>query len=131
MPGNPYMKAASISRAAKSVRKDPIERSSIESDPWSGSAHVVQGFGDAQRVHLTQREKEVLALLCEGLPNKLIGRRLKISSGTVKVHISNIFRALSVSNRLQAVLLALCWELVQQPEPDTERVRHLARARHR
>jgi DNA-binding NarL/FixJ family response regulator len=125
------MKAASISRAAKSVRKDPVERSATESDRWSGSGHVVQGFGDAQRVHLTQREKQVLALLCEGLPNKLIARRLKISSGTVKVHISNIFRALHVSNRLQAVLLARCWELVQQPEADSVRVRHFDRVRHR
>lgn len=125
------MKADSISRAAKSVRKDPVERSSTESDRWSGSGHVVQGFGDAQRVHLTQREKQVLTLLCEGLPNKLIARRLKISSGTVKVHISNIFRALHVSNRLQAVLLARCWELVQQPEPDSVRARHLDRVRHR
>ena len=58
---------------------------------------------------LTAREREVLALLCEGLPNKLIARHLKISSGTVKVHISNIFRALNVSNRLQAVLIARCW----------------------
>jgi two-component system, NarL family, nitrate/nitrite response regulator NarL len=125
------MKAAPTSRAAKSVRKDPVERFPTESERWSGSAHVVQGFGDAQRVHLTQREKQVLALLCEGLANKLIARRLKISSGTVKVHISNIFRALHVSNRLQAVLLARCWELVQQPEADTVRVRHLDRARHR
>jgi DNA-binding NarL/FixJ family response regulator len=125
------MKAASIPRAAKSVRKEPLERSDSESDRWSGSAHVVQGFGDAQRVHLTQREKQVLTLLCEGLPNKLIARRLKISSGTVKVHISNIFRALHVSNRLQAVLLARCWELVQQAEPDSVRVRHVDRVRHR
>ena len=58
---------------------------------------------------------QVLALLCEGLPNKLIARHLKISSGTVKVHISNIFRALNVSNRLQAVLIARCWELPREP----------------
>jgi DNA-binding NarL/FixJ family response regulator len=92
---------------------------------------VVQGFGDARRVHLTQREKQVLTLLCEGLSNKLIARRLKISSGTVKVHISNIFRALHVSNRLQAVLLARCWELVHQPEAESVRARHFDRATHR
>ena len=54
----------------------------------------------------TPRQLEVLALLCEGLPNKLICRRLNIASGTVKVHISCIFRELGVASRLQAVLTA-------------------------
>ena len=59
-----------------------------------------------RQVHLTPRQRDVLALLCEGLPNKLICRRLNISSGTVKVHISSILRELGVSSRLQAVVTA-------------------------
>jgi DNA-binding CsgD family transcriptional regulator len=55
---------------------------------------------------LTPRQLEVLALLCEGLPNKLIGRRLNISSATVKIHVANILRALNVASRLQAVVAA-------------------------
>lgn len=55
---------------------------------------------------LTPRQLEVLALLCEGLPNKAIGRRLNISSATVKIHVAHIFRALNVSSRLQAVIAA-------------------------
>lgn len=55
---------------------------------------------------LTPRQLEVLAMLCEGLPNKLIARRLNISAGTVKVHIVHIHRALKVSSRLQAVVVA-------------------------
>lgn len=55
---------------------------------------------------LTPRQLEVLALLCEGLPNKLISRRLNIASGTVKVHVVQILRALNVSSRLQAVVAA-------------------------
>jgi len=54
--------------------------------------------------HLTQRQLEVLALMCEGLPNKQIARRLDIASGTVKIHIAHIFRALNVSSRVQAVI---------------------------
>ena len=54
--------------------------------------------------HLTPRQLEVLALLCEGLPNKLIGRRLNIACGTVKIHVMQILRALNVSSRLQAVI---------------------------
>ena len=53
---------------------------------------------------LTPRQLEVLALLCEGLPNKLIGRRLEIANGTVKIHVMQILRALNVSSRLQAVI---------------------------
>ena len=56
--------------------------------------------------HLTRRQLEVLALLCEGLPNKLICRALGISAGTVKVHISSILRELGVESRLQAVVEA-------------------------
>jgi DNA-binding CsgD family transcriptional regulator len=55
---------------------------------------------------LTPRQLDVLALMCEGLPNKLIGRRLNIASGTVKVHVAHILRALNVSSRLQAVIAA-------------------------
>jgi len=56
--------------------------------------------------HLTPRQLEVLTLLCEGLPNKLICRRLNISAGTVKAHISSVLRALGVASRLQAVVQA-------------------------
>ena len=59
-----------------------------------------------RQVHLTPRQRDVLALLCEGLPNKLICRRLNIASGTVKAHISSILRELGVSSRLQAVVAA-------------------------
>ena len=55
-------------------------------------------------LHLTPRELEVLGLLCEGLPNKLISRRLNISAATVKCHISRILDELGVSSRLQAVV---------------------------
>jgi DNA-binding NarL/FixJ family response regulator len=59
-----------------------------------------------QRQMLTPRELEVLALLCEGLPNKLIERRLGIGAGTVKCHVANILSKLNVASRLQAVIEA-------------------------
>ena len=61
-------------------------------------------------VRLTARQLEVLSLLCEGLPNKLICRQLKIATGTVKVHISVILRELGVTSRLQAVVAASRWD---------------------
>jgi DNA-binding NarL/FixJ family response regulator len=55
---------------------------------------------------LSEREREVLALLVEGLPNKLIARRLEISEKTVKSHLTRIFRVLDVTDRTQAALWA-------------------------
>ena len=55
---------------------------------------------------LSSRERDVLALLLDGLPNKLIARRLEISEKTVKTHLTNVFRALDVTDRTQAALWA-------------------------
>ena len=51
---------------------------------------------------LSAREREVLALVVEGLPNKLIARRLGISEKTVKAHLTSVFRAIGVDDRTQA-----------------------------
>jgi DNA-binding NarL/FixJ family response regulator len=53
---------------------------------------------------LTQRQSEVLQLLVQGKPNKLICRDLKLSEGTVKVHVSAILKALNVHSRSQAIV---------------------------
>jgi len=55
---------------------------------------------------LSDRERDVLRLLVEGLPNKLIARRLEISEKTVKSHLTRIFRELGVTDRTQAALWA-------------------------
>jgi DNA-binding NarL/FixJ family response regulator len=55
---------------------------------------------------LTPREREVLALLADGLPNKLIARRLDISEKTVKAHLTSIFQTIGVTDRTQAALWA-------------------------
>ncbi|MDR3445156.1 MULTISPECIES: response regulator transcription factor [unclassified Dyella] len=53
---------------------------------------------------LTERQIDVLRLLSQGKPNKLIARDLGISEGTVKIHLAAIFRALNVRNRVEAVV---------------------------
>jgi len=53
---------------------------------------------------LTERQLQVLALLVQGKPNKLICRELKIAEGTVKIHVTAILKALGVANRTQAVI---------------------------
>ncbi len=55
-------------------------------------------------VGLTPRQTEVLGLLLQGLPNKLIARQLNLSVETVKDHVAAVLRALGVSSRTQAVL---------------------------
>lgn len=61
---------------------------------------------------LTPREQEVLALLVEGLTNPEIAERLVISHSTARAHVSHILSKLDVSNRAEAVALALRRELV-------------------
>ncbi len=53
---------------------------------------------------LTAREAEVLELLGQGLPNKLIARQLGISEKTVKAHVTRVFQAIGVTDRTQAAL---------------------------
>ncbi len=57
-----------------------------------------------EALDLTPRQNEVLALLLQGKPNKLIARDLKLSVETVKDHVAAVLRALNVTSRTQAVL---------------------------
>lgn len=72
----------------------------------AGSARAGAPTLEHLRKVLTERQVEVLQLLSQGKPNKLIGRSLGISEGTVKIHLAAIFRALNVRNRTEAVVAA-------------------------
>ena len=56
---------------------------------------------------LTTREREVLALVVEGRPNKVIARELGMAEATVKVHLKSLMRKLNVANRTQAAVWGL------------------------
>jgi DNA-binding NarL/FixJ family response regulator len=75
-------------------------------DPKAAQALVAARADQQAAPELTPREREVLALLADGLPNKLIARRLDISEKTVKAHLTNIFHRIGVSDRTQAALWA-------------------------
>ena len=61
----------------------------------------------APGLDLTEREREVLALMIEGLNNTQIAGRLTVSPSTIKSHVSNILAKLGVASRTEAVTLAL------------------------
>jgi len=89
--------------------------------PQAGGAEALArngGGGNQTLEHLrsvlTERQVEVLQLLSQGKPNKLIGRSLGISEGTVKIHLAAIFRALNVRNRTEAVVAAQALTEAQQ-----------------
>jgi DNA-binding NarL/FixJ family response regulator len=58
------------------------------------------------RVQLTERQEQVLQLLARGAPIKIICRELGLSEGTVKTHVTAIYRAFGASNRTEALLAA-------------------------
>ncbi len=64
---------------------------------------------------LSQREREVLTLMAEGLSNQLIAERLGIGEKTVKTHVSNVLGKLNVSDRTQAAVYAWKSGLKQRP----------------
>lgn len=84
---------ANISRKKASM-KYPAETASTQ----ALNSHTSQ--------ELTLRQLEVLSLICKGLSNKEICRKLGLAEGTVKIHVTAILKTLAVSSRTQAVLAA-------------------------
>lgn len=60
----------------------------------------------AERFNLTKSQARVLELLAEGKTNREIAELLDVAEGTIKIHVSAIFKSLGVSNRSQALLVA-------------------------
>ena len=94
-------------RARRGASPDPRRRSRRVADRFASGATML----DAQRAPdppdvLTERERQVLSLVSEGLPNKQIARRLEISEKTVKAHLTSAFRAIGVDDRMQAGMWA-------------------------
>jgi DNA-binding NarL/FixJ family response regulator len=76
------------------------------------ATRVLGNFSDRPAAHkeifplLTQREREILALLVQGLSNQSIAENLSLSEKTVSNYISNVYGKLQVSNRAQAIIKA-------------------------
>lgn len=74
--------------------------------PRAASALLTARAGRRPVEGLTPREREVLLMVAQGLPNKQIARRLEISERTVKGHLTHIFERIGVTDRTQAALWA-------------------------
>ena len=98
---------------------DSIDAIVISPAAWTQPAlvaprHRPQATTETRLVEeLTVRERDVLALVADGHPNREIALRLDISEHTVKFHLASIFGKLGVSTRTQAVRRALGWGLIE------------------
>ena len=75
-------------------------------DPALAGGSSSAAFGPGSASLLTPREKDVLLLLAEGLPNKGVASRLGVSEHTVKCHVNSIMGKLNAQSRTEAVTLA-------------------------
>jgi DNA-binding NarL/FixJ family response regulator len=75
-------------------------------DPKAARALLSARRTPAPADALSEREREVLAMVGEGLANKAIARRLGISEKTVKAHLTSVYREIGVTDRTQAALWA-------------------------
>jgi len=84
----------------------PALKPRAESKPQPASIAAASPVPDWAELPLTPRQKHVLHLLTQGLSNKLIARELGVSLDTVKDHVAAVLKALGVSSRTQAVVVA-------------------------
>ena len=88
-----------------------------EAAPAAADATSEEGDGGAALLReLTPRQREVLRLLCEGKPNKIIAHALHMQEGTVKVHVRQIMKKLKATNRTQVAFLANRAGLDRKPD---------------
>lgn len=71
-------------------------------------------------MNLTDRQKQVLALLAEGHGYKVIAYKLEVGLGTVKTHLQGAYRRLGVNNGAQAIAVALEHGLIEKDAAPSE-----------
>ncbi len=109
------LEAGAIAYLLKDVSADDLARAirAAHSGRATLSPEAAQAFVETSNLppvpglDLTEREREVLALMVEGLNNTQIAGRLTVSPSTIKSHVSNILSKLGVASRTEAVTLAL------------------------
>ena len=98
------LKDAEPDELGKAIRA--AARGEAPLDPKAARALLSSRAAAGTAAPLSEREREVLAMVAEGLPNKVIAQRLSISEKTVKAHLTSVFRQIGVTDRTQAALWA-------------------------
>lgn len=104
------MKNVSARELAAAIRAVKDGKMTLSPEAAQALVHVTQNAAIAE--DLTEREREVLKWMVDGLNNAEIAERLVVSLSTIKYHISNIFMKLGVDNRVAAVTLAMQKKIV-------------------
>ncbi len=101
---SPNAKEAEFSKALNTVISGELwfERKRLQD-----AVHGVNSVASNNDHHLTEKEIEIVKLICEGLSNKEIKKSLKTTEQSVRAHLSRIYRKTGVSDRLQLALLAV------------------------
>ena len=92
-----------LRRVADGPRLPPQSSTELVLPRKNGSGTIVENM----LAVLTDREREIMRLVSEGLSNKAIARRLNISQGTIKVHLHHIYQKLEINNRTVLAALAI------------------------
>lgn len=107
------LKSISADELAGAIRAAKLGKPTLAPEATEALIHAAtHAYEPAPGDELTPREREVLALMKEGLNNNEIADRLIVSVSTVKFHVSSILSKLGVSNRTEAVAMAIKQNLV-------------------
>jgi RNA polymerase sigma factor (sigma-70 family) len=98
--GDIWLERGILANALADLSREIERRGTLEEKPNSADSRKLSS--------LSQRERQIVALLAEGLTNKEIAQKLKISGETVKKHLKKVFDKLGVHRRTQVVQRQLC-----------------------
>jgi DNA-binding NarL/FixJ family response regulator len=104
------LKEAPLADLARAI--EIVAKGGVYVDPVLGGV-LASSEATEQLSMLTQREREVLRLLADGMRNEEIGRRLHIAAETARAHIRNAMRKLDADTRTEAVATALRQQLIE------------------
>jgi NarL family two-component system response regulator LiaR len=106
------LKNSSADDLASAIRSARIGKATLAPEAAQALIHANRVTYQASRYDLTEREKEVLRLMVEGLNNLEIADKLIVSRSTVKFHVSSVLSKLGATSRTEAVAIALQNRLV-------------------